>query len=237
MNGSAATKPSATESSATRRSTTKRSTTKRSTTKRSTTKRSARERGFTLVEVLVALMIVALGLTALMTSVSSAARTSGYLRDKALAQWIGLNRLAEVRLNLQTTLGANGDTGELDFANRKWHYDTRYFYTSTAAMRRVIVRVWPGPADQKGNPLAEISGFLGASIAAPGSSNSNYSLIGSGPVAPVPGANGGGTNVTKPTAPGVGINGSGGNTITNAPVITPSPTPPTPNTPTTNTPQ
>jgi prepilin-type N-terminal cleavage/methylation domain-containing protein len=56
-------------------------------------------RGFTLVEVLVALMIVAIGLSALMVAVSGAARTSGYLRDKTLAQWIALNRLSEVRLN------------------------------------------------------------------------------------------------------------------------------------------
>ena len=42
----------------------------------------ATSRGFTLVEVLVALTVVALGLTALMVAVSGTARTSGYLRDK-----------------------------------------------------------------------------------------------------------------------------------------------------------
>ena len=34
-----------------------------------------------------------------MLTVSSTARTSGYLRDKTLAQWMALNRLSEVRLN------------------------------------------------------------------------------------------------------------------------------------------
>jgi len=48
--------------------------------------------GFTLVEVLVALMIVAMALAALMVAVSGTARTSGYLRDKTLAQWMALNR-------------------------------------------------------------------------------------------------------------------------------------------------
>ena len=84
-----------------------------------------RSRGFTLVEVLVALMIVAIGLAALMTAVSATARTSGYLRDKTLAQWIALNRLTEVRL-MVNKLGQNADTGQLEFANRTWHYDTRY---------------------------------------------------------------------------------------------------------------
>jgi general secretion pathway protein I len=132
-------------------------------------------RGFTLVEVLVALMIVAIGLAALMTAVSGTARTSGYLRDKTLAQWIALNRLSEVRLTLNK-LGENQDTGELNFANRTWHYDTRYFDTSISSMKRVVVRVWPGDAKTKGNPLAESSSFLGSALATPGSSNVDWTL-------------------------------------------------------------
>jgi type II secretory pathway pseudopilin PulG len=38
-----------------------------------------------LVEVLVALMVVAMGLAALMVAVSGTARTSGMLRDKTIA--------------------------------------------------------------------------------------------------------------------------------------------------------
>ena len=75
-----------------------------------------RARGFTLVEVLVALIIVALGLTALLVAVNGTARTSGFLRDKSLGQWIALNRLSEVRLNM-VKFGQNTDTGELDFGN------------------------------------------------------------------------------------------------------------------------
>jgi general secretion pathway protein I len=127
-------------------------------------------RGFTLIEVLVALMIVAMGLAALMVAVSGTARTSGYLRDKTLAQWMALNRLSEVRLNL-TKFGQNTDTGELSFANRTWHYDTRYFDTSIATMKRVVVRVYAGDAKTKGSPLAESVGFLGSSVGAPGGSN------------------------------------------------------------------
>ena len=132
-----------------------------------------RNRGFTLVEVLVALMIVAIGLAALMTAVSSTARTSGYLRDKTLAQWIALNRLTEVRLTANK-LGQSTDTGELEFANRTWHYDTRYFDTSITDMKRVVVRVWLGKADTKSNPVAESYSFMGAAVATPGSSNVDW---------------------------------------------------------------
>jgi len=130
----------------------------------------ARTRGFTLVEVLVALMVVALGLTALMVAVSGAARTSGRLRDKTVAEWIALNRLSEVRLNVNK-FGQNTDKGEVEFANRTWHYDTRYFDTSIATMKRVVVRVYAGDAKTKGNSLADATSFMGTALASPGSSN------------------------------------------------------------------
>lgn len=138
--------------------------------------------GFTLVEVLVALMVIATGLAALMVAVSGTARTSGMLRDKTIAGWIALNRLAEVRLNL-TKFGQNNDTGELDFANRKWHYDTRYFTTSINSMKRVVVRVYAGDLKTKGNPLVESVGFIGTQVSAPGNSNAKLWTTNNGPAA------------------------------------------------------
>jgi general secretion pathway protein I len=179
-------------------------------------------RGFTLIEVLVALMVVAMGLAALMLAVSGTARTSGYLRDKTLAQWMALNRLSEVRLNL-TKFGQNTDTGEINFANRTWHYDTRYFDTSIATMKRVVVRVYAGDAKTKGNPLAESTGFLGSAIATPGSSNSADWTVGS-TLAPPPG------NTAAPGTPGATPIGSTpvtpiGNSQTPTPTSAPPPEP------------
>ena len=164
-------------------------------------KRARRAGGFTLVEVLVALVIVALGLTALMVAVNGTARTSGFLRDKTLAQWIALNRLTEVRLNV-VKFGQNTDTGELDFGNRKWHYDTRYFDTSIASMKRVVVRVYLGDKKTKGNPVAQAVGFLGTALAAPGSLIVDWTVG----INPANGQAGTGTGTPirqgNPTAPG-----------------------------------
>ena len=155
-------------------------------------------RGFTLVEVMVALVVIALGLAALMVAVSGAARTSGYLRDKTLAQWIALNRISEVRLTVNR-LGQTNDTAEVDFANRTWHYDTRYFDTSIPSMKRIVVRVWPGDAKTKGNPLSESTGFLGASLTPPGGSNVDWTA---------------GTSVTANPCPATGTPGTVGSSTT-----------------------
>lgn len=154
-----------------------------------------RASGFTLVEVLVALMVVAMGLAALMVAVSGTARTSGYLRDKTLAQWIAVNRLTEVRLNSNNKFAQNTDTAEVNFAGRTWHYDTKYFDTSVATMKRVVVRVYAGSAKTKGNSLAESSSFLGSALGTPGGSNIDWTqgttvataaAAGGAPGAPVP---------------------------------------------------
>jgi general secretion pathway protein I len=174
---------------------------------------SQRAHGFTLVEVLVALMIVAVGLTALMVAVNGTARTSGFLRDKSLGQWIALNRLAEVRLNV-VKFGQNTDTGELDFGGRKWHYDTRYFDTSIASMKRVVVRVYLGDAKTKGNPVAQAVGFLGTALATPGTTVVDWTA---GTFSAVPGG---------PTTPGTGNPAPPGTPIAPGP-IPPTPTPPT----------
>ena len=175
-------------------------------------------RGFTLVEVLVALMVVAIGLAALMVAVSGTARTSGYLRDKTLAQWIAMNRLTEVRLNANNKFAQNTDAAELDFAGRQWHYDTRYFDTSIATMKRVVVRVYKGDAKTKGNPLAESTGFLGTAFSALGTSNGDWTA-GSIPGAAPPGTPGApGTTPLGGTPPGAAPPG-----ITQAPGSPPNP--------------
>jgi general secretion pathway protein I len=185
---------------------------------------SHRTEGFTLVEVLVALVVVALGLTALMVAVNGTARTSGFLRDKSLAQWIALNRLSEVRLNV-TKFGQNTDTGELDFGSRKWHYDTRYFDTSIASMKRVVVRVYLGDAKTKGNPLAQAVGFLGSSVATPGSTAVDWTAgVVTAPVAGTPQSGTGGAIIPTTPVPGTGTPGT--------PIVpSPAPTPPAPTNP------
>lgn len=188
--------------------------------------------GFTLVEVLVALVVVALGLSALMVAVSGTARTSGYLRDKTLAQWIALNRLAEVRLTVnkvaQSSSSTNGDSSEVQFASRTWHYDTRYYDTQFQSTKRIVVRVWAGDAKTKGNPLAEATGFFGTGLSVPGNSNAldwtQGTTVASANCQAAGGTNGviaGGTAGAIGTSPGVAATNCNSNVNGNGMIIQP----------------
>jgi general secretion pathway protein I len=58
-----------------------------------------RARGFTLIEVLVALTIIAVALSAAMRAMGTMTQTSGELQTRMLAEWAAENHLATLRLN------------------------------------------------------------------------------------------------------------------------------------------
>lgn len=123
-------------------------------------------RGFTLIEVLVALAIAALGLAAVLSVVTNAARNSSYFRDRILASWIAQNKVTEVRLG--TSLPSVDKTnGDLEYAGQKWKWEEEVTQTEVPGMRRVDVRVRAADADEA-TALATVSGFVGATaLAAP----------------------------------------------------------------------
>jgi general secretion pathway protein I len=75
-----------------------------------------------LLEVLVALVIVAFGMGAVLASLSAAANNVSALREKTLAQWVALNRVADVRLTLQTPQTGTTEGDVKNFGNADWHW-------------------------------------------------------------------------------------------------------------------
>ncbi len=127
------------------------------------------QRGFTLIEVLVALVVVALGMSALMGALGSAADTATWLRDRTFAQWIAFNQLDTQRLS--GSLPTNGTTdGELDYAGRHWRWrqvvsDAGIF----PGIFRIDVRVEPADTstvDEKGW-MATVTGAVGDAVSPP----------------------------------------------------------------------
>ncbi len=93
----------------------------------------------TLVEVMVALAILAIALVAVVQSVTESAHTIGSLRDRTLGGWIADNVIVELQVGGAWATGTEEETRE--FANREWPYTVTIEETQFNAVRRVEVTV------------------------------------------------------------------------------------------------
>lgn len=127
-----------------------------------------RHAGFTLVEVMVALAVVALALPALLFTLHQQVDGTGYLRDKTLAQLVAGNKLAELRL-LQHARGVSfsgKDSGVVEMAGRDWSWELETEATAMQDFQRVELRVYPGE-DRQGAPLHTLVAFQASARPAP----------------------------------------------------------------------
>jgi len=114
--------------------------------------------GFTLLEIMIALFIVAVALGGAIKSMGNAANISTALSDKTFAQWVGMNQL--VRLRLSGKWPRPGETkGDEEMAHRKWAWLQKISTTEEKKVNRVEISVWDSE-NESGEPSANIVGFL-----------------------------------------------------------------------------
>ncbi|MDH5180477.1 MAG: type II secretion system minor pseudopilin GspI [Gammaproteobacteria bacterium] len=130
-----------------------------------------RPRGFTLLEVMVALAVAAIGLVAAIKIGASSAYNAKYLQDKTFAQWVAMNRLADLQLQRQYP-PLDEVKGTEKMLGREWYWkqtakDNNINISESGinfqinGLRRVEISVY---ADEKrsGNALATVETLMGA---------------------------------------------------------------------------
>jgi general secretion pathway protein I len=95
--------------------------------------------GFTLLEVLIALAIVALSAGALLGSVTSSASNVIYLKDKTLSEWVSLNRLTEIRMAVDMP-STGRRKGSSVMGGMRWEWEEEVSQLPVQGMFRVEVR-------------------------------------------------------------------------------------------------
>jgi len=124
-------------------------------------------RGFTLIEVLAALIIVSLGMLGVIQAVGQTASNSSYLRERTLAHWVAMNKLTDVRLQPNAPK-IDKSSDEVEMAGRRWRWTMTVTQTPVESMRRIDISVRPDEAAE-GSQLASVTGFYGSAVAPAGS--------------------------------------------------------------------
>ncbi len=94
--------------------------------------------GFTLVEVLVALAVLAIALAAIMRTMAQSIDTTAALREHDVALWVAQNRLAEHKIR-QDWPGADTTNGEAEMGGQKWFWREQVSTTPEPKIRRIEI--------------------------------------------------------------------------------------------------
>ena len=115
-------------------------------------------KGFTLLEVLVALAVIAFSLAAAASAVSGNARNASGLQQRTYAHWVAMNKMTELHVDkkwpsIKTTKGSSL------MARHEWFWAIKVSKTPNQHIRRVDVMVRPEENDD--SPLVTLTGFVG----------------------------------------------------------------------------
>ncbi|MDA3921205.1 MAG: type II secretion system minor pseudopilin GspI [Salinisphaera sp.] len=118
--------------------------------------------GFTLIEVLIALAVLAIALVAFVSAGAQNADYATYIRDRSVAEWVARDQLVEYQLQADWP-GVGKKDGDTAMGRSKWHWVADIKSSPDPQVRRIDMRVYPVDP-QSGKPdtnsILLISGFI-----------------------------------------------------------------------------
>lgn len=115
-------------------------------------------RGFTLLEVVVALAVIAIGLGAIITEASRNINNASLLRDMTLAHWVAMNKVVEIQVANEWP-SAGSDKGDVEMAGREWYWRVIIIDTLDERVRRMDVEVRTHSDSER--PVASLISYIG----------------------------------------------------------------------------
>ncbi len=122
--------------------------------------KTTRCQGFTLLEVIVALAVIAFSLAAAASAVSNSAGTASSLQQRTYAHWVAMNKMTELHATKKWP-STGTSKGSTLMARHEWFWSVKVSKTPNQKIRRVDVRVRSDENDE--SPLVTLTGFLSQS--------------------------------------------------------------------------
>lgn len=104
---------------------------------------SQAEQGLTLIEVLIALAIIGIAMTAIIQATTQTIRHTAYLQNKTIALWVGERVLNEARLDLITLPDAPDKRKQmLTMLGQDWYWQAGQEVTANKRIYKITVDVF-----------------------------------------------------------------------------------------------
>ncbi len=110
------------------------------------------------MEVLIAITMLAIALPALISAVGSNIRSAADLKQMTIAQWVAMNRIAEMQAT-HAWPSEGKSTGTENMAQFEWYWEIKVSKTAEEDMRRVDVLV--KQSSEEKTPIVSIEAYLG----------------------------------------------------------------------------
>ncbi|HEX4045000.1 MAG TPA: type II secretion system minor pseudopilin GspI [Gammaproteobacteria bacterium] len=117
-------------------------------------------RGLTLIEVLIALAIISIALTAIIKATSQSIRATDHLQNKTIAMWIGERLLNEARMGL-LVLPEDEDTARksLFVLDKTWYWQGYQTATDNQHIKKIVVQVFARDTEEQ-TPLIQFESYV-----------------------------------------------------------------------------
>lgn len=123
-------------------------------------KSANKARGFTLIEVVVALGIIATAMAAVMMTVSANVQNATGLKERTFAHWVAMNKMNELLIENESEWPSIKKTdGSVLMAEHEWFWEQEVEKTEVETIRRVHIRVRVNEEDEF--PMTTLVGFVG----------------------------------------------------------------------------
>lgn len=120
--------------------------------------------GFTLIEMLIAVVIIGAVGTAIATAIGGVANQTFSLERKTVANWVASNHITQIRIQqrLQSQVLPEGKINTQVFmAQRQWEIETTTLATDHPWLRRLEVDVYEVAEGERRGPYDHLTAFIG----------------------------------------------------------------------------